>query len=81
MRTAVGLVDQSSFAKFEITGPGALDLLQRVAGANLDVPAGKVVYTQLLNAARRDRGRRHHHPARRATGSTSSPAAASAGTT
>jgi 4-methylaminobutanoate oxidase (formaldehyde-forming) len=51
VRTAVGLVDQSSFAKFEITGPGSLALLQRVAGANLDVPVGKVVYTQLLNAA------------------------------
>ena len=30
--------------------PGALELLQRVAGAELDVAAGKVVYTQLLNA-------------------------------
>jgi sarcosine dehydrogenase len=51
VRSAVGVVDQSSFAKFEVTGRGALDLLQRVAGANLDVPVGKVVYTQLLNAA------------------------------
>jgi glycine cleavage system aminomethyltransferase T/glycine/D-amino acid oxidase-like deaminating enzyme len=50
VRDAVGVVDQSSFAKFEISGPGALDLMQRVAGANLDVPVGKVVYTQLLNA-------------------------------
>ena len=51
VRTAVGVVDQSSFAKFEISGPGALDLLQRVAGADLDVRVGKVVYTQLLNAS------------------------------
>jgi sarcosine dehydrogenase len=51
VRTAVGLVDQSSFAKFEISGSCALDLVQRVAGANLDVAVGKVVYTQLLNAA------------------------------
>jgi sarcosine dehydrogenase len=50
VRSAVGLVDQSSFAKFEISGSGALGLLQRVAGANLDVRVGKVVYTQLLNA-------------------------------
>ncbi len=50
VRTAVGVVDQSSFAKFEISGAGALDLVQRVAGANLDVAVGKVVYTQLLNA-------------------------------
>jgi sarcosine dehydrogenase len=49
VREAVGVVDQSSFAKFEIDGPGALALLQRVAGAELDVPVGKVVYTQLLN--------------------------------
>ncbi len=50
VREAVGVVDQSSFAKFEIAGAGALELMQRVAGANLDVPVGKVVYTQLLNA-------------------------------
>ena len=50
VRTAVGVVDQSSFAKYEITGPGALPLLQKVAGANLDVRVGRVVYTQLLNA-------------------------------
>ncbi len=50
VRTGVGVVDQSSFAKYEITGPGALPLLQKVAGANLDVPIGRVVYTQLLNA-------------------------------
>lgn len=49
VRTAVGIVDQSSFSKYEITGPGALELLQRVAGADMDVPPGKIVYTQLLN--------------------------------
>lgn len=51
VRETVGVVDQSSFAKFEITGGGALGLLQRVAGGDLDVAVGKVVYTQLLNAA------------------------------
>jgi sarcosine dehydrogenase len=51
VRTGVGLVDQSSFAKYEISGPGALALLQAVAGANLDVATGKIVYTQLLNAS------------------------------
>jgi sarcosine dehydrogenase len=49
VREAAGLADLSSFAKYEISGPGALPLLQRLAGANLDVPPGKVVYTQLLN--------------------------------
>jgi 4-methylaminobutanoate oxidase (formaldehyde-forming) len=49
VRGAAGLIDMSSFSKFEITGPGALPLLQRLAGADLDVPIGKIVYTQLLN--------------------------------
>jgi glycine cleavage system aminomethyltransferase T/glycine/D-amino acid oxidase-like deaminating enzyme len=49
VRSAVGIVDQSSFSKYEISGMGALALLQKVAGADIDVPAGKIVYTQLLN--------------------------------
>jgi sarcosine dehydrogenase len=49
VRTAVGVVDQSSFSKYEISGPGALALLQKVAGADIDVKIGKIVYTQLLN--------------------------------
>jgi glycine cleavage system aminomethyltransferase T/glycine/D-amino acid oxidase-like deaminating enzyme len=49
VREAVGVVDQSSFSKFVVRGPGALALLQRVAGGELDVEVGKVVYTQLLN--------------------------------
>src|SRR3984957_16449601 len=50
VRQAVGVIDQSSFVKFRIRGRGALGLLQKVAGAEMDVPPGKVVYTQLLNA-------------------------------
>jgi glycine cleavage system aminomethyltransferase T/glycine/D-amino acid oxidase-like deaminating enzyme len=50
VRDRAGLIDLTSFAKFEITGPGALRLLQRLAGADLDVPAGRIVYTQLLNS-------------------------------
>ena len=50
VRQNVGVVDQSSFVKFRIRGRGALGLLQKVAGAEMDVPAGKIVYTQLLNA-------------------------------
>ena len=50
VRQNVGVADQSSFVKFRIRGRGALGLLQQVAGAEMDVPAGKVVYTQLLNA-------------------------------
>jgi glycine cleavage system aminomethyltransferase T len=50
VRDGVGIVDQSSFAKYKVSGPGALRLLQQVAGADLDVAVGKIVYTQLLNA-------------------------------
>lgn len=50
VRQAVGVMDQSSFVKFRIRGRGALATLQRVAGAEMDVAVGKVVYTQLLNS-------------------------------
>ncbi|TGD89657.1 FAD-dependent oxidoreductase [Mycolicibacterium sp. CH28] len=49
VRNAVGVIDQSSFSKFDISGRNALALLQRVAGANLDTVIGKITYTQLLN--------------------------------
>jgi len=49
VRERAGLIDLSSFAKYEITGTGALPLLQKLAGADLDVRIGKIVYTQLLN--------------------------------
>src|SRR5438876_6340044 len=47
-RERVGIIDMSSFGKIEITGPGALPLLERVAGNLIDQPVGGVVYTQLL---------------------------------
>ncbi len=47
-RERVGIIDMSSFGKIDITGPGALPLLERVAGNLIDRPAGSVVYTQLL---------------------------------
>ena len=50
VREDVGLIDQTSFSKLRISGPGALELLQAIAGADLDVPIGKVTYCQLLNA-------------------------------
>lgn len=51
VREAVGVIDQSSFSKVRIRGRNALELLQRVAGADLDVAIGRIVYTQLLNAS------------------------------
>jgi 4-methylaminobutanoate oxidase (formaldehyde-forming) len=47
-REAAGIIDMSSFGKFEVTGPGALALLERSAGNLIDRPVGTVVYTQLL---------------------------------
>lgn len=49
VRTAVGLFDQSSFAKFRVTGPDALDLLDRLSANAVDVEPGRAVYTQWLN--------------------------------
>ncbi|MFV2051626.1 GcvT family protein [Aliiroseovarius sp. YM-037] len=49
VREGVALIDQSSFAKFELIGPGAVDLLQRLAACNMDKPDGAVIYAQLCN--------------------------------
>jgi len=49
VRTGVGLIDQSSFAKFEITGPGALSAVQWLSVADMDKSIGTVTYTQLCN--------------------------------
>ena len=43
------LIDQSSFSKYEISGPGAFSALQRLAANDLDKPRGALVYTQLCN--------------------------------
>ncbi|MDQ1848866.1 FAD-dependent oxidoreductase [Gemmobacter fulvus] len=47
-RTAM-LIDQSSFAKFTLKGPDACAALQWIAAANVDRPAGSLIYTQMLN--------------------------------
>jgi sarcosine dehydrogenase len=49
VRERVALIDQTSFAKFEITGPGALDAVQWLSVADMDKPVGTVTYTQLCN--------------------------------
>src|SRR4029077_12643700 len=48
-RERVGIIDMTSFGKIELEGPGALPLLERVAGNSIDRPIGAVVYTQLLD--------------------------------
>jgi glycine cleavage system aminomethyltransferase T len=49
MRDACGLIDLSAFAVFDITGPAALEAVQSLAVAQLDVAPGRVVYTSLLD--------------------------------
>ena len=48
-RQRAGLFDETSFAKFEVLGPGALALLQRLTDNDVDRPIGTVVYTSMLN--------------------------------
>ena len=50
VREAVGLFDQSSLAKFRVQGPDAAAALQRLCANDVDVPPGRIVYTQMLNA-------------------------------
>ena len=49
VREAVGLFDQSSFAKFRLEGRDACTVLNRICANDVDVPVGKLVYTQWLN--------------------------------
>ena len=46
---AVTLFDQSCFAKFLLQGREACRVLNHVSAGNVDVPVGKIVYTQWLN--------------------------------
>ncbi|WP_135466889.1 GcvT family protein [Crenalkalicoccus roseus] len=49
VREAVGLFDLSSFAKFAVVGRDAAAVLNRICTADVDVPPGRVIYTQWLN--------------------------------
>jgi glycine cleavage system aminomethyltransferase T len=49
MREHCGIVDLSAFVVFDITGPGALDVLQGLCVAQMNVALGKVIYTSLLD--------------------------------
>ena len=51
VRENVGMYDMSSFGKLRVEGPDSEALLNRVCGANMSVPAGKIVYTQFLNSS------------------------------
>jgi glycine cleavage system aminomethyltransferase T/glycine/D-amino acid oxidase-like deaminating enzyme len=49
-RERVGIIDMTSFGKIEVSGPGALALLERACDSRIDRSAGSVIYTQFLNA-------------------------------
>lgn len=50
VRTGVGLFDMTSFGKIRVEGRDALAVLQKLCANDVDVPAGRIVYTQMLNA-------------------------------
>jgi 4-methylaminobutanoate oxidase (formaldehyde-forming) len=52
VRNGVGVYDLSSLGKFFLQGRDAVSELDNICANKMDVPVGKVVYTQLLN----DRG-------------------------
>ena len=51
IRESVGMIDQSSFAKFILRGADALELLNLLCSNRMDRPVGSVVYTTMLNGA------------------------------
>jgi heterotetrameric sarcosine oxidase gamma subunit len=50
MRESCGMVDLTAFVEIDVAGPGALETVQYLAVAQMDVPVGRVVYTSLLDA-------------------------------
>ncbi|WP_068299209.1 FAD-dependent oxidoreductase [Pararhodobacter sp. CCB-MM2] len=50
LREGVGLLDMTSFGKIRVEGRDALPFLQRLCANDMDVPEGRIVYTQMLNA-------------------------------
>ncbi len=49
VREAVGIFDQSSFAKYELSGPDAQKALDFICANDVAKPVGRLTYTQLLN--------------------------------
>ena len=49
-RNSVGLFDESSFSKIEVSGPGSAAFLQWVCDNDVARAVGAVTYTQMLNA-------------------------------
>ncbi len=49
VRNDVGLFDMTSFGKIRVEGRDACTFLQKLCANDVDVPAGRIVYTQMLN--------------------------------
>jgi 4-methylaminobutanoate oxidase (formaldehyde-forming) len=50
IRQNVAVMDMSPFGKIRVVGRDALAVLQRVCANDVDIPAGRLVYTQWLNS-------------------------------
>jgi 4-methylaminobutanoate oxidase (formaldehyde-forming) len=50
VRERAGLIDQSSFAKFRVTGPDAAAALSWICANDVDKPVGGLTYTQLCDS-------------------------------
>lgn len=48
-RNAVAMYDMTTFHRFEVSGPGAVHLLQRLTTGNVTTKPGTITYTLLLN--------------------------------
>lgn len=49
-RNGAAILDQSAFGKILVQGPDACTFLNRVCAAEVSVPIGRIVYSQILNA-------------------------------
>ena len=47
-RERVAMFDLTPFAKFEVSGPGALSALQRLSSNQMNKPVGSITYTSML---------------------------------
>jgi glycine cleavage system aminomethyltransferase T/glycine/D-amino acid oxidase-like deaminating enzyme len=48
MRDRAAMFDLTAFSIFDVKGPGALDVVQRVSARQMNVPSGRVIYTPVL---------------------------------
>lgn len=48
MRDRAAMFDLTAFSIFDVKGPGALEVVQKVSARQMDVPSGRVIYTPVL---------------------------------